>query len=306
MTNCPSCAAPIINGTSCDYCGAKLEKTVSGALKYTGTVCLRCAAENQNTDSFCVACKKTLHLKCRSCGGMYSIRSKQCSSCGADTSNITNVFDSLDSENVVNACIDNMNKVLSNSDIAFAEYFCKLAEKEGVPAPKILLAKAKIKLIAAASSRNLTSNANFAQKQIEDAESLMRQVNDAELQNEREELIELLKKLRQAPTPNASCFIATAVYGTSDAHQIWYLKHFRDNTLARNRFGKKFIGWYYENGPILADYISSKPIAKCFVKLFIVEPAVFLCKLGYRAKINTSVGKIPVLHKQKRSNSNTN
>lgn len=45
------------------------------------------------------------------------------------------------------------------------------------------------------------------------------------------------------------CYIATCVYGSYDCPQVWTLRRFRDQVLARNAMGKAFIRLYYAVSP---------------------------------------------------------
>lgn len=45
------------------------------------------------------------------------------------------------------------------------------------------------------------------------------------------------------------CFIATAVYGDYDHPNVQRLRTYRDQVLARSPAGRRFIAWYYANGP---------------------------------------------------------
>ena len=58
------------------------------------------------------------------------------------------------------------------------------------------------------------------------------------------------------------CFIATAAYGTSTAHEINVLRSFRDNFLMRENAGRKFISLYYGVSPPVAKMIEKSPTLK--------------------------------------------
>lgn len=45
------------------------------------------------------------------------------------------------------------------------------------------------------------------------------------------------------------CYVATCVYGSYDCPQVWTLRRFRDNNLARNLAGRAFIRTYYAVSP---------------------------------------------------------
>jgi len=62
------------------------------------------------------------------------------------------------------------------------------------------------------------------------------------------------------------CFIATAAFGSPMAGQVEILRQFRDRYLMTNILGKKFVAWYYRNGPVAASYIHDKPLAKVVVR----------------------------------------
>jgi hypothetical protein len=78
---------------------------------------------------------------------------------------------------------------------------------------------------------------------------------------------------RKIPGASSDCFIATAVYETSQHPDLDVFRDFRDNQLLTNSFGKWLVSvsfgkWlvsvYYEIGPSLAKYIASQPKLKDF------------------------------------------
>jgi hypothetical protein len=66
---------------------------------------------------------------------------------------------------------------------------------------------------------------------------------------------------------NSKCFIATAVFDSPMAGQVEILRQFRDKYLLTNDFGRKFVAWYYRNGPAAAKYIKDKPLVKATVRV---------------------------------------
>lgn len=57
------------------------------------------------------------------------------------------------------------------------------------------------------------------------------------------------------PTVNTGgCYVATAVYGSYDCPQVWTLRRFRDNILAKTWYGRAFIRTYYTVSPTLVKW----------------------------------------------------
>lgn len=57
---------------------------------------------------------------------------------------------------------------------------------------------------------------------------------------------------------SGGCYIATAVYGSYDCPQVWTLRRFRDNTLARTWYGRAFIRVYYAVSPTLVRWFGRR------------------------------------------------
>lgn len=53
---------------------------------------------------------------------------------------------------------------------------------------------------------------------------------------------------------NRGCYVATAVYGSYDCPQVWTLRRYRDNTLAKTWYGRAFIHTYYAISPTLVKW----------------------------------------------------
>ena len=47
------------------------------------------------------------------------------------------------------------------------------------------------------------------------------------------------------------CYVATAVYGSYDCPQVWTLRRYRDETLAKTWYGRAFIRTYYAISPTI-------------------------------------------------------
>ncbi|MGC8817379.1 MAG: CFI-box-CTERM domain-containing protein [Candidatus Hadarchaeum sp.] len=69
------------------------------------------------------------------------------------------------------------------------------------------------------------------------------------------------------------CFIATAAFGTSMAHEINVLRSFRDNYLMRESAGRLFVSLYYRTSPTIARMISRSKTLK-FITRVLLTPIV--------------------------------
>lgn len=60
----------------------------------------------------------------------------------------------------------------------------------------------------------------------------------------------------ESPTKTKSkgCYVATCVYGSYDCPQVWTLRRFRDNVLAKTWYGRGFIHTYYATSPTLVKW----------------------------------------------------
>lgn len=70
------------------------------------------------------------------------------------------------------------------------------------------------------------------------------------------------------------CFIATAVYGTPLAPEIDILRDFRDEFLLKNEAGEKFVDFYYQNSPPIANFISEHSTIKEALREVGIKPLV--------------------------------
>ena len=67
----------------------------------------------------------------------------------------------------------------------------------------------------------------------------------------------------QTPAVNTStdssggCYIATAVYGSYDCSEVWVLRRFRDNQLAKTWYGRAFIDIYYAISPTIVKWFGN-------------------------------------------------
>jgi hypothetical protein len=67
-------------------------------------------------------------------------------------------------------------------------------------------------------------------------------------------------------TTGATCFVATSAFDSQFDPTVRILREYRDIELSKTSSGKRFIKWYYKNGPKLAEILDKnsyiKPIAR--------------------------------------------
>lgn len=74
---------------------------------------------------------------------------------------------------------------------------------------------------------------------------------------EKQDYIDVLKKFgyidanQKQNRKKDGCYVATAVYGSYDCSEVWTLRCFRDDTLAKTWYGRAFIHIYYAISPTL-------------------------------------------------------
>jgi hypothetical protein len=69
------------------------------------------------------------------------------------------------------------------------------------------------------------------------------------------------------------CFIATAAYGSSLAHEVFILREFRDHYLLTNSLGQVLVSFYYTFSPPIADFLGRHANLRGVVR-FALYPAV--------------------------------
>lgn len=80
---------------------------------------------------------------------------------------------------------------------------------------------------------------------------------------------------------SGGCYIATAVYGSYDCPEVWTLRRYRDNELARSLIGKMFIRTYYSISPTLVKLFGGSRWFRMFWKK-ILNRLIYRCnKKGY-------------------------
>ena len=79
----------------------------------------------------------------------------------------------------------------------------------------------------------------------------------------------------QTSTAAGGCFIATAAFGSSMAHQVQCLRMFRDRTVLSSNIGRAFVRWYYAWSPQAADWLRVHSVARKLTRAVLWVPVAF-------------------------------
>ena len=71
---------------------------------------------------------------------------------------------------------------------------------------------------------------------------------------------------RPASNKKSGCYIATSIYGSYDCPEVWTLRRFRDQTLAKTWYGRLFIKVYYAISPTLVKHFGETRAFTSFFK----------------------------------------
>lgn len=80
------------------------------------------------------------------------------------------------------------------------------------------------------------------------------------------------EKIKSKETKNSQkpsqggCYVATCVYGSYDCPEVWTLRRFRDNILAKTFFGRAFIRIYYAVSPVIVKIFGNTKLFRAMWK----------------------------------------
>jgi len=78
-----------------------------------------------------------------------------------------------------------------------------------------------------------------------------------------------------------SCYIASCVYGSYDCPEVYTLRRFRDNTLARFYLGRQFIRVYYATSPKFVNLFGKRQWFNTLFRPILNKLVRILKKWGY-------------------------
>jgi hypothetical protein len=81
---------------------------------------------------------------------------------------------------------------------------------------------------------------------------------------------DLYRRYREAGGSPASCFIATAAFGSYESGWVYVLRDFRDQVLLQHGWGQAFVEWYYAHSPPAAAWIADHGWARLLVRALLV------------------------------------
>ncbi len=131
------------------------------------------------------------------------------------------------------------------------------------PGTKVILSLVDLSL--AQNNPKQWMTAHFTDIAVDDAPDLLYIDQEYRLHKSKDYLA-LYQKIRDKQTSvsntskdgaNNGCYIATSVYGSYDCPEVWTLRRFRDQVLAKTRSGRLFIRIYYAVSPTLVKWFGN-------------------------------------------------
>jgi len=88
----------------------------------------------------------------------------------------------------------------------------------------------------------------------------------------------LKDQIEASKEKSSGCFIATAVYASSDCSELTVLRSYRDDVLLGSPIGRVLVSCYYRISPSIARLISKSRYARNIVRIVILDPIVVTLK----------------------------
>ena len=91
----------------------------------------------------------------------------------------------------------------------------------------------------------------------------------------------IARRINVTVTKKKGCYVATSVYGSYDCPEVWVLRRFRDQFLAKHWLGRRFIDAYYAVSPRAVSLFGEKKWFNSFFKGGLDRFVSHLQKKGY-------------------------
>lgn len=92
-------------------------------------------------------------------------------------------------------------------------------------------------------------------KSIDEAVVIIKRLQQTDSLPIEEQINQLKNEIR--PQKKSGCYVATCVYGSYNCPQVWTLRRYRDNTLAKTWYGRAFIHTYYAISPTIVKWFGN-------------------------------------------------
>ena len=107
--------------------------------------------------------------------------------------------------------------------------------------------------------------------------------NDMQLEYKQmaEQALQNIENMKTSEAPKVKkgpCFIASTVYGSPYAPEVFYLKNYRDTQLSKNVIGRWVIKKYYEISPFFASILKKSEVFKKLTIITILNPIIKIIK----------------------------
>ena len=105
---------------------------------------------------------------------------------------------------------------------------------------------------------------------------------EVSIENDDKQIVSSTPPSTPVNSDGGNCFIATAAYGSYLSPDVSVLRKFRDEYLLTNYLGSKFVEYYYQTSPPVADYIRQHELLRSLTRA-LLTPLVYGIKYPVEA-----------------------
>lgn len=162
-----------------------------------------------------------------------------------------------------------MNRIVVTDELAYLPSYVMDAAK-WLYSDDVTTARAMLAELSSVETRALKASAT------REIELLKRTIRSGQVQSASYSVKTPGGNLVISATTPSFCFVATVCLGNADPRTN-ALRAWRDDTLKKSSIGRRFVVWYYRNGPTLARVLASNPVS---MKLTRAGLTCFVATLG--------------------------